>query len=76
MQDDWEKKRTQKSSGKVYLPRYFGSQTTHSQGLISSRISRHSTGLRHRWREEENPEVSLTFTQTTWVEIVCINIKL
>lgn len=54
MQDDWEKKHTQKSSGKVYLPRYFGSQTTHSQGLISSRISRHSTGLRHRWREEEN----------------------
>ena len=55
MQDDWEKKHTQKSSGKVYLPRYFGSQTTHSQGLISSLISRHSTGLRHRGREEENP---------------------
>ena len=55
MQDDWEKKHTQKSSGKVYLPRYFGSQKTHSQGLTSSRICRHSTGLRHRWREEENP---------------------
>ena len=60
MQDNWEKKHTQKSSGKVYLPRYFGSQTTHSQGLTSSRISRHSTGLRHMWREEENPWGVLT----------------
>ena len=55
MQDDWEKKYTQKSNGKVYLPQYFGSHTTHSQGLTFFRISLHDTGLRHRWREEENP---------------------